>query len=63
MGIPLKGQDRLAEALGAPRQSERKIDRRITLLLPVLTIGFGVLITSINGSILFAGLGVDAMAI
>lgn len=45
------------------RESQRTIDRLITLLVPLLTIGLGVLIAGIVGSILFAILGVNNLAL
>lgn len=45
------------------RESERTIDRLLALLVPALTIGLGVLIAGIIGSILFAILGVNQLAL
>ena len=45
------------------RESQRTIDRMITLLVPLLTIGLGALIAGIIASILFAILGVNSLAL
>ncbi len=45
------------------RESERTINRLLALLVPGLTIGLGVLIAGIIGSILFAILGVNQLAL
>lgn len=45
------------------RESQRTVDRMITLLVPVLTIGLGALIAGIIASILFAILGVNNLAL